>query len=64
MSERDRTLFWRQWGPRVSYDGTALVIEDLNPEIKTKWVLTPDELVQLGRAIVEVGLSVLKVENA
>ena len=61
---QEHTLFWRSWGPRVAYDGAALIIEDLNPEIKTKWVLTTDELVQLGQAIVEAGLTGVKVQNA
>ena len=34
-----RVIFWHQTGPRLSYDSGALVIEDLNPQIKTTWVI-------------------------
>lgn len=38
------TIFWREWGPLVRYDEGFLRIEDLNPEVSTRWRLSRWEL--------------------
>ena len=55
MEVMTRKLFFDPSGPYVSYEyarGGVLHIEDLNPQIKTKWVMSRWELFQFGwRAI-------------
>jgi hypothetical protein len=41
-------LFWDPSGPLMKYDGGALLIEDLNPEIKTQWRMSRSEMFKLG----------------
>lgn len=50
------TIFWKEWGPLVKWDGDALTIEDLNPEIKTTWVLSRLELLSFGLKMVAAAL--------
>lgn len=42
------TIFWANWGPLLRFENGALRIEDLNPEIKTKWRLTRLERLRIG----------------
>ena len=42
------TIFWAPWGPLMKWVDGALHIEDLNPELKTKWVLTRLERAKIG----------------
>lgn len=35
-----RTIFWKPWGAMLRRDGDTLHIEDLNPSLETKWVLS------------------------
>jgi hypothetical protein len=42
------TIFWKAWGPLVRYRSGTLFIEDLNPEIKTKWTLSRGEMLRFG----------------
>jgi hypothetical protein len=42
------TLFWDQCGPLMKYDGVTLLIEDLNPEIRTCWRMSRSEMLKLG----------------
>ena len=43
------TIFWANWGPLIKYERDGLLrIEDLNPEIKTKWRLTRRERLLIG----------------
>jgi hypothetical protein len=42
------TLFWHQTGPLLRYVEGALEIEDLNPEIKTRWRMSRAEMFRLG----------------
>lgn len=48
-----RVLFWKSWGPRVSYHARlrALTIEDLNPELRTHWVLSRWEVFLFGLSL-------------
>lgn len=47
-----RTILFTTWGPLVRYDGAILHVEDINPQIKTKWQLSRWEMFRLGaRAI-------------
>jgi hypothetical protein len=42
------TLFWAEWGPLMKYNNGFLDIEDLNPEIKTRWRMSRMEMFKLG----------------
>ena len=46
------TLYWHPTGPRIRYErdafGETLTIDDLNPENKISFRLTPLELLRLG----------------
>jgi hypothetical protein len=42
------TLFWHQTGPLLKYVEGTLFIEDLNPEIKTRWRMSRIEMLRLG----------------
>jgi hypothetical protein len=46
--ERVMTLFWNQTGPLLKYESGVLHVEDLNPEIKTKWRMNRVEMFWLG----------------
>jgi hypothetical protein len=46
--QKPLTIFWAQWGPLMQWSGDSLLIEDLNPEIRTKWVLTRRERLLIG----------------
>ena len=42
------TLFMDPTGPLLRYADGALSIEDLNPEIKTKWKMSRGKMFKLG----------------
>jgi hypothetical protein len=42
------TLFWHQCGPLLRYQNGFLDIEDLNPEMKTRWRMSRAEMLKLG----------------
>ncbi|MGY3615679.1 hypothetical protein [Bradyrhizobium sp. USDA 10063] len=42
------TLFWHQSGPLVKYEDGMLRVEDLNPEVKTRWCMSRIEMLRLG----------------
>jgi hypothetical protein len=42
------TIYWHQTGPAIRYDGSLLVIEDLNPELRTQWRMSRWEMVRTG----------------
>lgn len=42
------TLFWDQAGPLIRYADGTLRIEDLNPHVQTKWVMSRGEMLRLG----------------
>ena len=46
--ERPMTLYCHRAGPRIQYGGKMLYIEDLNPEMKTKWAMSRKEMFILG----------------
>jgi len=50
------TIFWAPEGPLIKYDDGILYIEDLNPEIKLKWVVSSDELRRMGIAMLRTSL--------
>lgn len=52
------TLYWHETGPLVKYDGEMLHIEDLNPQVKTKWHMSRMDMLRLGwRCILAAGRS-------
>jgi hypothetical protein len=42
------TIFWHPTGPLIRYENGLLRIEDLNPEIKTRWRMTRRERFMTG----------------
>jgi hypothetical protein len=42
------TLFWHKTGPLLKYEGGSLHVEDLNPQIKTRWRMSRLEMFLLG----------------
>ncbi len=42
------TIFWANWGPLLRYQQGFLDIEDLNPEIKTRWRMSRWEMIKVG----------------
>ena len=42
------TLFWHRTGPLLKYEDGTLYVEDLNPEIKTRWLMSRAEMLGLG----------------
>ena len=42
------TIFLDHCGPLLRYENGALRVEDLNPEIKTRWRLTRVERLMIG----------------
>lgn len=41
-------LFWKEWGPRLSYCLGTLYVSDLNPQIETRWRMSRTEMLALG----------------
>ena len=50
------TLYWHNAGPLMQYDGEFLYIEDLNPELKTKWRMSRGEMFRLAWACLREAL--------
>jgi hypothetical protein len=42
------TLFWHPTGPLIAYSKGILHIEDLNPQLSTKWRMSRAEMFKLG----------------
>ncbi len=42
-----KVLYWNECGPWVAYDG-MLHVQDLNPEVKTKWKMSRWDMIKLG----------------
>lgn len=42
------TLFWHPTGPLMKYQDGVLHVENLNPEVKTRWTMSRWEMVRLG----------------
>jgi hypothetical protein len=52
MNDEDYILFCAPEGPKLSWRSGTLIIEDLNPQIKIEWAVTPEELYKLGEKAV------------
>jgi hypothetical protein len=50
------TLFWNAAGPLMRYANGFLVVEDLNPELKTNWRMSRGEMLRLGWRCIIAGL--------
>ena len=50
------TLFWANWGPLMKYRNGFLDIEDLNPEMKTRWRMSRIEMLKLGWRCIVAGM--------
>jgi len=42
------TLFWHPSGPLMKFSNGILMIEDLNPQVSTKWRMTRFERLKTG----------------
>lgn len=51
------TIFWAPEGPLLKFEDGVLKIEDLNPEIKTKWRLTRIERFRIGLGFIRTCFS-------
>jgi len=49
------TLFWKGEGPLLKYNQGILYIEDLNPELKTKWRMSRWEMIKVGLQFIRAG---------
>lgn len=49
------TLFFQHSGPLLRYVDGILYIEDLNPELKTKWRMSRLEMIQVGLKFILAG---------
>jgi hypothetical protein len=50
------TLYWKPEGPLLVYGDGFLQIEDLNPQLKTRWRMGRRELFWLGWRMVKAAL--------
>jgi len=50
------TLFWHSTGPLIKYADGILYIEDLNPEVKTRWRMSRLEMLRLGWRCIHASL--------
>jgi hypothetical protein len=50
----DTTIFWHPTGPKLSWDGKTFLIEDLNPEARIEWMMSSQELADIGRRCLEL----------
>ena len=55
MSNR-RTIFFDNTGPLVQYDGELLYVEDLNPQVETKWRMSRWEMIRFGFKAILAGI--------
>lgn len=51
------TIFWHPTGPLVKYADGLLHIEDLNPEVKTKWCMSRMEMLRFGWRCIRAAVS-------
>jgi len=42
------TLFWDKTGPLMNFSKGILRVEDLNPQVSTKWRMTRFEMLKTG----------------
>lgn len=42
------TLYWHGTGPLVQYRSGMLYIENLNPEVRTRWTMTRWQMIRLA----------------
>jgi len=42
------TLYFSHAGPLMKYKDGMLIVEDLNPESKTRWTMRRSEMLRLG----------------
>lgn len=42
------TIYCDKTGPLIKYDGDVLVIEDLNPYLRTHWAMSQWEMIRTG----------------
>jgi hypothetical protein len=43
-----KTLYWHQTGPLMRHDGKMLHVENLNPQIETRWSMNRWQMFRLG----------------
>lgn len=51
------TIYFDQTGPLVRYDGEMLHIQDLNPEIETRWRMSRWDMVRFGLRAIRAAFS-------
>lgn len=58
-----RTILWTPWGPHLWHDGRSLVVEDINPTIRTRWRLTRGEMLRMAWGLARVALTSKEPNN-
>ena len=48
------TIWWHSTGPLVKYEDGILVVENLNPEVSTRWTMTRSEMLRFGWRCIRV----------
>jgi hypothetical protein len=56
------TLFFSHAGPLMKYEDGLLYVEDLNPEVKTRWVMDRGEMLRLGWRCIIAALKPSRVQ--
>lgn len=51
------TLFWLPTGALIQYRHGVLYVENLNPEIRTKWAMSRTEMMRLGWNCIRAAVS-------
>jgi len=52
------TIYWHKTGPLIRYEKDMLTIEDLNPQIKTRWGVSRSEMVRIGLRCIGAAITV------
>jgi hypothetical protein len=50
------TLFWHGSGPKIAYSDGMIVVENLNPQVKTRWRMSRAEMFKLGWACIRAAM--------
>lgn len=59
-----RTLYTHETGPLIKWDGEFLLVEDLNPHVKTGWRMSRWEVFCMGLKSIRAALSTATGEAA
>jgi hypothetical protein len=52
-----RTLFWAKTGALIRYDDGMLYVENLNPQVRTRWRMSRMDMFRLGLRCIRAALT-------